>query len=163
MFLWISQKSQENTCARVSSLIKLQARPAALLKKSVWHRCFPVNFVKFLRTTFLFLANIKINIIFHIFQFSFTHTNFIRDIQNKEDYIMLLEIWSNKLIFQAWKSLLNCIWEKALKRMYHSLFRRIWFLALQFWSLRWLILENVIHLKSCNVIYWPYCFCFLVI
>ena len=27
-------------------------RPAALLKKRLWHRCFPVNFVKFLRTPF---------------------------------------------------------------------------------------------------------------
>ena len=25
----------------------------ALLKKGLWHRCFPVNFVKFLRTPFL--------------------------------------------------------------------------------------------------------------
>ena len=28
-------------------------RPATLLKKRPWHRCFPVNFVKFLRTPFL--------------------------------------------------------------------------------------------------------------
>ena len=28
-------------------------RPATLLKNSLWHRCFPVNFVKFLRTLFL--------------------------------------------------------------------------------------------------------------
>ena len=28
-------------------------RPATLLKKKLWHRCFPVNFVKFLRTPFL--------------------------------------------------------------------------------------------------------------
>ena len=28
-------------------------RPAALLKKRLWHRCFPVNFAKFLRTSFL--------------------------------------------------------------------------------------------------------------
>ena len=27
-------------------------RPATLLKKGLWHRCFPVNFVKFLRTPF---------------------------------------------------------------------------------------------------------------
>ena len=27
-------------------------RPATLLKKRFWHRCFPVNFVKFLRTPF---------------------------------------------------------------------------------------------------------------
>ena len=50
--LEISQDSQENTCARVSFLIKLQARPATLLKKRLWRRCFPVNFAKFLRTLF---------------------------------------------------------------------------------------------------------------
>ena len=27
-------------------------RPATLLKNRLWHRCFPVNFVKFLRTPF---------------------------------------------------------------------------------------------------------------
>ena len=41
-FLEISQNSQENACARVS-----------FLKKILWHRCFPVNFAKFLRTSFL--------------------------------------------------------------------------------------------------------------
>ena len=40
-------------CARDSFLIKLQVRPATLLKKSLWYRCFPVNFAKFLRTPFL--------------------------------------------------------------------------------------------------------------
>ena len=43
MFLEISQNSQENNCARVSFFIKLQG---------LWHRCFPGNFAKFLRTTF---------------------------------------------------------------------------------------------------------------
>ena len=33
--------------------IKIQAWPATLLKKRLWHRCFPVNFEKFLRTPFL--------------------------------------------------------------------------------------------------------------
>ena len=28
-------------------------RPAPLLKKRLWHRCFPVNFAKFLRIPFL--------------------------------------------------------------------------------------------------------------
>ena len=50
-FLEISQNLQENTCARVSFLIKLQAS-AILLKTRLWHRCFPVNFTKFLITTF---------------------------------------------------------------------------------------------------------------
>ena len=35
MFLEISQNSQENICVRDSFLIK-----------SLWHRCFPVNFTK---------------------------------------------------------------------------------------------------------------------
>ena len=49
VFLKISQNSQENTCTRVSSRL----RSTTLLKKRLWHRCFPVNFVKFLRTPFL--------------------------------------------------------------------------------------------------------------
>ena len=50
VFLEISQNSQENICVRVSFLIK--KRPAHLLKKRPWHRCFPVNFVKLLKTPF---------------------------------------------------------------------------------------------------------------
>ena len=54
MFLEILQNSQENTYARVSSFNKVAGlRPAALLKKRLWHRCFPVNFAEFLRTPFL--------------------------------------------------------------------------------------------------------------
>ena len=45
VFLEISQNSRENTCTRVSFFIKLQV-------SGLWHRCFPVNFVKFLRTFF---------------------------------------------------------------------------------------------------------------
>ena len=47
--LEISQNSQKNTCARVPFSTK---RPATLLKKRLWHRCFSVNSVKFLRTPF---------------------------------------------------------------------------------------------------------------
>ena len=56
VFIEISQNSSENSCARVSFLIKLQASvlsPITLLKKRLWHRYFPMNFVKFLRTPFL--------------------------------------------------------------------------------------------------------------
>ena len=45
----ILQNSQENTCARVSFLLK---KKLTLLKKRLWRRCFPVNFAKFLRTPF---------------------------------------------------------------------------------------------------------------
>ena len=66
----ILQNSHENTCVGVSFLIKLLAwgkhlywslsfnkvaglRPATLFKKGLQHRCFPVNFVKFLGQPFL--------------------------------------------------------------------------------------------------------------
>ena len=62
--LEILQKSQENTCAKVSFLTELQA----FIKKRLWHRCFPVNFAQFLRTPFtikhlwwLLLFRIKMN------------------------------------------------------------------------------------------------------
>ena len=42
VFLKVSQNLQESFCARVSFL-----RPATLLKKRPWYRCFPVNFEKF--------------------------------------------------------------------------------------------------------------------
>ena len=42
LFVKNSQNSEKNTCAKVS-----------FLKKILWYRCFPVNFVKFLRTPFL--------------------------------------------------------------------------------------------------------------
>ena len=41
VFLKIWQKSQENTCAIVPCLTKLQA--SGLLVYWLWHRCFPVN------------------------------------------------------------------------------------------------------------------------
>ena len=48
VFLKILQNSQENTCTRVTFLIKLKA-----LQKRLWHRCFHLNFAKVLRTPFL--------------------------------------------------------------------------------------------------------------
>ena len=46
MLLKISQNSQENTCARASFLIKLQASNF-IKKETLAQVCFPVNFVKF--------------------------------------------------------------------------------------------------------------------
>ena len=34
-------------------------RAATLLKKGLWHRCFPVNFEKFLRTPFLLTEHLQ--------------------------------------------------------------------------------------------------------
>ena len=50
-FSKISQNGQERTCVR-SLFFYAGLRPATLLKKRVRHRCFLVNFSKFLKTSF---------------------------------------------------------------------------------------------------------------
>ena len=52
-FLKISQHSQVNTCVSLFFDKVAGLRPANLLRKRLWHRCFPMNFVKFLRTSFV--------------------------------------------------------------------------------------------------------------
>ena len=52
VFLEISQNSQEDTCARVSFLINLQAPACNLIKKETLAEVFSCKFPKFLRTTF---------------------------------------------------------------------------------------------------------------
>ena len=52
VFLEISHKIYQKTPAP-ESLRPWDLRPATLLKKRLSHRCFPVKFAKFLRTTFL--------------------------------------------------------------------------------------------------------------
>ena len=58
VFLEISQNLQENACTRVffdkvEESFSIKLLPATSLKKRLWHRCFPVNITKFLRTPFL--------------------------------------------------------------------------------------------------------------
>ena len=53
MFLEILQNPQENTCASFFLNKVVGLRPATLFKKRLWHRCFPANSAKFLRTLFL--------------------------------------------------------------------------------------------------------------
>ena len=52
VLLEISQNSHENICARVFFNKIPGLSPAALLKKRLYHRFFPVNFAKFLRTPY---------------------------------------------------------------------------------------------------------------
>ena len=40
-------------CSLTQRSISFCLRPATLLKNGLWHRCFPLNFVKFLKTPFL--------------------------------------------------------------------------------------------------------------
>ena len=52
VFLEVSLNSQENTCNSLFFNKVAGLRPATLIKKRLWFMCFPVNFAKFLRTTF---------------------------------------------------------------------------------------------------------------
>ena len=45
-FLKTLQNSQESICARVFLSKVAGLRPATLLKKRLWDRCFPLNFAK---------------------------------------------------------------------------------------------------------------------
>ena len=61
LYRWISRSSHRRWSVKkgvLTNFAKLTGkhlcqRPATLLKKRLWHRCFPVNFAKFLRTPFL--------------------------------------------------------------------------------------------------------------
>ena len=44
--------TRKHLCQRLFFNKIADHRPATLFKKSLWHRCFPVNFANFLRITF---------------------------------------------------------------------------------------------------------------
>ena len=52
-FFPVHRRSRPVAFCKKGVLKNLQAASAILLKKKLWHRYFPVNFAKFLRTTFL--------------------------------------------------------------------------------------------------------------
>ena len=54
VFLEISQNLQENTCARVSFLIKLQSPPATLFKKKTLAQVFSREFCEISKNTFFY-------------------------------------------------------------------------------------------------------------
>ena len=49
----MSQNSQETPLPEFLFKVGLSPSKKIILKKRPWHRCFPVNFAKFLRTPFL--------------------------------------------------------------------------------------------------------------
>ena len=52
VFLKISQNSQENTCARISFLVKLQAEPCNFIKKETLAKVFSCEFREIFKNTF---------------------------------------------------------------------------------------------------------------
>ena len=81
-------------CARASFLIKKGLRPATLLKKRLWHRCFPVNFAKILRTPFL--QNTSERLLLYL-QFVYFELNSLLYISKNDSF--LKKTYLNKSIF----------------------------------------------------------------
>ena len=85
VFLEVSRNSQENTCPE-SLFNKVNnnkgLRPATLLKKRLCHRCFPVNFAKFLRTPFLQNTSGRLLLYIHKFWIRHLHSTFKFDHEN---------------------------------------------------------------------------------
>ena len=61
---------------------KVTGLPATLLKKRLWHRCFPVNFVKILRTRFLLYTSKRLFLIKVISRHHWRMKNVLRRIKN---------------------------------------------------------------------------------
>ena len=61
-------------------------RPANSLKKRFWHRCFPVNFVKFLRTPF---CRTPLDDCFYFLRISSQHTTLSTDYRSSPPEVFL--------------------------------------------------------------------------
>ena len=80
-------------------------RPATLLKKRLWHRVFPVNFAKFLRTYFFTEHRQWLLLAFAFIEISYSNT--VCNISAAETWIWLVsfngrEWWSERLHFHMY-------------------------------------------------------------
>ena len=83
MFLKISQNSQENTCARASFLIKLQAEPCSFIKKEALAQVFSCGFCEIFKNTF-FIEHLRWLLLLLVL-------NFIRNFALSVNVNLLLE------------------------------------------------------------------------
>ena len=98
-------------------------RPATLLKKRMWHRCFPMTFAKFLGTSFLQNVSGRLHLLklYYFTEYLFPLRNTVR-IQENADH-KNLSIWT---LFTQW----TFTWQSKLKEEvgYHL---RVYVLHLQ--------------------------------
>ena len=114
VFLKISQTSQENICIWVSFSIKL--RPTTSFKKRLWHRCFPVNFVKPLITPIL--KNICERLLLPFKKWPLNFDRFQIFIWNWKCYkLLLLKILLTKVTFLV-TVLFNYFYETNINRLF---------------------------------------------
>ena len=122
-------------------------RPATLLKKKLWHRSFPVNFAKFLRTLFskehiwkllLFvlvvfkyikkwifqkviggLTQFRLN---YVFQCRFRRCS---KIENKFEFIVQVKIWCLRLVLSVFRSIhQRCSIKKSCSQKCRNIHRK---------------------------------------
>ena len=94
VFVEISQKlTGKHLCQRFFFNKVAGLRPATLLEKSLWRRCFPMNFAKFLKTPF-FTEHLR-----------WLFLNFHKLWYRKGLWLKFLETFSNLL--EVWISRLN--------------------------------------------------------
>ena len=137
MFLTISQNSQENTCARASFLIKLQARACSFVKRETLAQVFSCEFCEVFKDTFFtkhlrvtayvtfpfssgsFLYSLQVTLIIDWKWLIFTYFH-----QSSNDKIM--KDRSNKFncskIVSVFCLLFWCYWKKSFQRRYADCF-----------------------------------------
>ena len=80
----------------------LSLRPATLLKKILWHRCFSVNFAKFLRTPFFIEHLWRLLLILELLIGHLRYPFLLTAINYLETYIAKLIIYYWKQISTRW-------------------------------------------------------------
>ena len=113
MFLEISQKlTEKHLCQSLFFNEVAGLRHATLLKMRLWHRCFPVNFAKFLRTHFLQKSSWRLLLLLLRWNVSVTSgLNKVEEIEQKRDYIL------NLVLKLYMKNYSKCSWWKYVRRM----------------------------------------------
>ena len=97
-------------------------RPGTLLKKRLWHRCFPVNFVKVLITLFWTTASgvmmiWGIELVFYVFiPCSIFPVFYISNVGLKAIYIYILMLKFNRILEHMWRMISPIM-------VYYSFFR----------------------------------------
>ena len=123
VFLEISQKSQENTCLRVSFLIKLQAKAYNFIKNETLAQVFSCEFCEISKKTFfhrshLVAASIKCSSRYICL---FVHRNFVwgkicRENSQKWPKRLIIKNFNTMIIIRTY-SKYSCIWKHV-----HSFF-----------------------------------------
>ena len=105
---------------RPATLLKKSLRPTTLLKKSLWHKCFPVNFMKFLRATFLQKFTTPNKVIEAVAQNCCAKALFLKVSQNSQEntcarvsFIIKLQVssWKKRLLHMCFLWILRNFWE----------------------------------------------------